>query len=80
MYRLIDLDQAGKDADGYVFLITLGGEKVGLSDQELGEMIRAKYGTKGLPKKGGGKGLRGASIADTEALPEAVSEEEVPLA
>ena len=66
MYRLIDLDQAGKEPEGYVFLVTLGGERVGFSDSEIVEMLRARPASKGA-KKGAKKG---ASAGDPESLGE----------
>lgn len=68
MYRVIDLDQSGKEADGYVFLITLGNEKVGLSDQEIAEMIRTRHGVKGATKKAVGKAFRGGTASDMDAV------------
>ena len=66
MYRVIDLDQAGKDADSYVFLITLGTDKVGLNDQEVAEIIRAKQGIKTTNRKISGKGLKGSAATELD--------------
>ena len=69
MYRLIDLDQAGKDTEGYVFLVSLGGEKVGFSDVEIAEILRARPATKGA-KKGAAPSVKGATATDTESTVE----------
>ena len=43
MLKVIDLDAQGKDSDGYVFTLTVGTEKVGVTDLELADMIKARY-------------------------------------
>jgi hypothetical protein len=75
MYRIVDLDQVGKDSDGYVFLISVGGEKVGFSDAEIADMLRARPATKG-GKKSATRQVKGATAADSEPMnePEAPSE------
>lgn len=57
MLKVIDLDNQGKDNDGYVFVLTIGGERLGVTDQEILEMVKQKYSTsratkKSPPKKG----------------------------
>lgn len=55
MLKVIDLDAQSKDNDGYVFTLTIGAEKVGVTDQELAELIKARYaggkGAKRQPQK-----------------------------
>ena len=43
MLKVIDLDSQGKDADGFVFTITIGEARFGVTDQEVAELIRSKY-------------------------------------
>lgn len=63
MYRVIDLDQAPKDGDSYVFLISIAGEKLGFSDVEVAELLKARPTNK--TKRGASRGLRGASATET---------------
>lgn len=55
MLKVIDLDHQGKDADGYVFVLTIGNERIGITDQEVTEVIKAKYtaskSTKRVPQR-----------------------------
>ena len=51
MLRVIDLDGQSKDADGLIFTLTIAGEKFGLTEQELVEIVRTKHGS----GKGAGK-------------------------
>jgi topoisomerase IA-like protein len=43
MLKVIELDGQGKDADGYIFTLTIGTERYGITDQEVAEMIKAKH-------------------------------------
>lgn len=52
MLKVIELDNLGKDADGYVFTLSIAGERFGITDQEVAEMIRTKHGaSKGTAKR-----------------------------
>lgn len=66
MLKVIELDGQGKDADGYIFTLTIGSERYGITDQEVAEMIKAKHasgksGSKRPPQ-------RKAQAADQPAL------------
>lgn len=85
MVKVIDLDSQGKDADGFVFTLTVGEARYGVTDQEVAELIRAKYANskagskRPAPKKAQtaesapGEGLSlGTSDADARTSPDAV--------
>jgi hypothetical protein len=42
MLKVIDLDNQGKD-EGFVFVLSISGEKIGVTDQEVMELIKQKY-------------------------------------
>ncbi len=55
MLKVIDLDNQGKENDGFVFVLTIGGERLGVTDQEVIELVKQKYSTSKTAKRATGK-------------------------
>jgi K+-transporting ATPase c subunit len=55
MLKVIDLDNQGKENDGFVFVLTIGSEKLGITDQEVIELVKQKYTTAKSSKRPTGK-------------------------
>lgn len=75
MLKVIDLDQQGKDVDGFVFTLTLGDARYGVTDQEVIEFIKNKYAS---AKSGSKKTAPRKSQAVEPTLTEAASCDVVP--
>jgi hypothetical protein len=69
MLKVIDLDGQGKDADGFVFTLTIGEARYGVTDQEVAELIRGKYSSgKAGAKRPAPKKAQTTEQAASEAL------------
>lgn len=70
MLKVIDLDSQGKDADGFVFTLTIGDARYGVTDQEVAELIRTKYSSgKGGSKRPAPKKSPQVEQASSDAMP-----------
>lgn len=68
MLKVIDLDSQGKDADGFVFTLTIGDARFGVTDQEVAELIRSKYASgKSGAKRPTPKKLQSSESATTDS-------------
>lgn len=54
MLKVIDLDNQGKD-EGFVFVLSISGEKIGVTDQEVVELVKQKYSSVKSGKRTTGK-------------------------
>jgi topoisomerase IA-like protein len=78
MLKVIDLDSQGKDVDGFVFTLTIGDARFGVTDQEVAELIRSKYASgKGGAKRPNPKKSQSPETAAAEALASGAPEGEV---
>lgn len=69
MLKVIDLDSQGKDADGFVFTLTIGDARFGVTDQEVAELIRSKYASgKGGAKRPSPKKAQSSESATTDSM------------
>lgn len=68
MLKVIDLDSQGKDADGFVFTLTIGDARFGVTDQEVAELIRSKYASGKGAKRPSPKKAQTSESATTESM------------
>lgn len=50
MMRIVELDGLAKDRESVVFVVTIGDDKIGVSAQDMIDLIRAKHG-RSQPKR-----------------------------
>ena len=73
MLKIIDLDNlTTKDGDSVVFTLTVGFEKLGLTVEEMADLIRQKAGAPA--KAAAKKTARGRTAAPNEATGDAVAD------
>ena len=81
MLKVIELDGPGRDADGLVFTLTIGNDRFGVTDQEVAELIRAKFASTRQPaRKGAQRRTNASEPAQAENLANAAEGDARPAA